>query len=552
MRASARATLLLSLLAATGIAQDIPSLGETMDVSIVNVDVFVTDKKGNRVRGLTRDDFQIFDGKVLQPISNFAEYSAAARSGNATATTPSADQVAPPQKRTVVVFIERMRLRTFEAQTFVDGIRKTLHAIVRPGDDAALVLWSKGSTARIEFTDDLAVIDAALDAVVRDAAGVEVDEDRQNRELAEAARQFREDAARFAADSGRRAANFGAGSEAEGLVLLERMKAMAEMRKRVAAIDAAISSMAGAEGKKILLLAPRALGEMVGTPSDLRRTFFEKWKFGTERLMKPVLENANANGVTIYPLYAPGLRSSMADASIADASLAPDPTGDYVALLNQMFSLDMIAAKTGGLAAETVTDVVELLPRIEQDVTDYYSLAFRGDVKNTDRVRNIVVRTKNPEYIVRSRKQYVEKSDASRMKDRVAGALTLMPRDSFRITATVGPIAKTRKGGTVPLRIRIPISALTVLPGDGKHAGAFSVFIAAGSDEGAPSDVTQMTQPFALAAVKNAKDGHFTYTVEVVIDQKTDRIAVGVLDEVSKEYALLRVTVPGRERVAAR
>jgi hypothetical protein len=44
--------------------------------------------------------------------------------------------------------------------------------------------------------------------------------------------------------------------------------------------------------------------------------------------------------------------------------------------------------------------------------------------------------------------------------------------------------------------------------------------------------------------VKSVKDGHFTYSVDVVIDHKTDRIAVGVLDEISKEYSLLRVAVP--------
>ncbi len=40
-------------------AQKIPSLGETIEVAIVNVDVVVTGKDGKRIHGLTRDDFQI-------------------------------------------------------------------------------------------------------------------------------------------------------------------------------------------------------------------------------------------------------------------------------------------------------------------------------------------------------------------------------------------------------------------------------------------------------------------------------------------------------------
>ena len=44
---------------------------ETVDVNIVNVDVFVTDKAGNPITGLTVDDFELYeDGKPIA-ITNF-------------------------------------------------------------------------------------------------------------------------------------------------------------------------------------------------------------------------------------------------------------------------------------------------------------------------------------------------------------------------------------------------------------------------------------------------------------------------------------------------
>lgn len=532
--------VLVSVAATPQTTPPLPQLGETMDVSIVNVDVFVTDKRGNRVRGLTRDDFEIFDGKLRQPISNFAEYSSTAAGGEV--TSEIAAETAPPQKRTVVVFFERMRLRTFEADALVASIKKTLRSIVRPGDSVAVVLWAWGATAQVELTGDLATIDAALDTIARDASGAQVDEDRLLHEHLEAIRRFETEAAAMAASKGMGTARLGAGSGQDSEQIF-RYKLMAEMRARVAAIDATVSSMAHHEGKKVLLLAPRNLGEIVGGTGDtIAATTYDKWKWGTARMLEPVLRNANASGVTIYPIYAPGLRLTMPDASM-DTPF--DPVIDHVALLNEMFSLEKIAEKTGGLAASSVTDIVKLLPRIEQDVTDYYSLAFRGGVaKNADRVRDIVVKTKNPDYVVRSRRQYVEKTDATRMKDRVAAALVLDPDDAFDIEATVGAPRKSRKTDAVPVRIRIPIDALTILPGNGRQAGAFSVFIAAGTNQGKASDVTQMTQPFALKDVQSVKDGHFTYSVDVVIDHKTDRIAIGVLDEVSKEYSLLRVSLP--------
>ena len=44
---------------------------ESIEVNLVNVEVYVTDKKGNRIPGLGKDDFQLFeDGKPVQ-ITNF-------------------------------------------------------------------------------------------------------------------------------------------------------------------------------------------------------------------------------------------------------------------------------------------------------------------------------------------------------------------------------------------------------------------------------------------------------------------------------------------------
>jgi len=48
-----------------------PPLVEKIDVSVVNVDVTVTDRRGQPVRDLTRDDFEVLEDGKLQPISNF-------------------------------------------------------------------------------------------------------------------------------------------------------------------------------------------------------------------------------------------------------------------------------------------------------------------------------------------------------------------------------------------------------------------------------------------------------------------------------------------------
>ena len=56
--------LLLSIAVSTSAnaqAPVIPHAGETIEVSIVNVDTVVTDRQGRRVHGLRKGDFEIFE-----------------------------------------------------------------------------------------------------------------------------------------------------------------------------------------------------------------------------------------------------------------------------------------------------------------------------------------------------------------------------------------------------------------------------------------------------------------------------------------------------------
>jgi hypothetical protein len=214
-------------------------------------------------------------------------------------------------------------------------------------------------------------------------------------------------------------------------------------------------------------------------------------------------------------------------------------------LLNETQSLEKIAELTGGLTAAGAANIAELLPKIEDDATDYYSLAFRGG-GGTDRARGVVVKVRNPDYVVRARRQFVEKSETTRVKDRVAAALMIDQPGDFDIHADPAPV-ETRGGQRVmPVKIRIPISALTLLSGQGKHTGSYSVFAAASDDRGTFSEVGQATQPFEIPddRLEDAVSGTFIYNLNVVVDSRTRRVAIGVLDEVSKELAVIRVPVP--------
>ncbi len=536
MRRLLLAFALLSLLTgATPKRPTIPTLGETIDVNIVNIDVVVTDKSGKRVRGLTKDDFIVLENGKPREISNFAEYASPLPDGVIQAKSVDSP---PAQPRTLLIFVERdTKLQPFDAERFLDSLSDVVHNTIRRGDAVSVVIWGDTGQVRADFTDDIDKIDLILDTLKRQLAGTqrktpeqlvtEVD-DIMNFELEIAARAEELDMPYTVSDRSIVTEHVGA---------MNAMSELTRMKRKVNAINAAINSMASAEGKKILILATHRLGEIAGgdfyyeSGEDLLSQDV-KTRFNTRSLIDSIVRNANAGGITIYPVYPTGR-------PVKPAANA----GEYLTVMNEMQSLTKIASRTGGLEASGTAEFVNLMQRVEDDMSDYYSLAYRIESSRDDRKRELVVKTKDPALTVRSRRSYIEKSDETRMKDRLMAALVRTSNDSmFLIEAQLGDRANK---GKVPLSVRIPIGALTVVPENGTNAGAFSVYVIAGAGGDEVSALRQQTQRFEIppADLPKAVSGHFTYDLELVLNDKADRVAVGVLDEVSKSYAVLRLPV---------
>jgi VWFA-related protein len=152
----------------------IPALGETMEIHIVNVDVVVTDADGKRVRGLTRDDFEIYEDGVLQPLSHFAEY----RGTGGSALTPEAAETLgekpldqPSQRRTMVIFIEMFKLPGFRVDPFFASVKDLVRDSVRSGDSVSVVTFDRVAKVRVPATADVAVVERHLDEIRRECIG---------------------------------------------------------------------------------------------------------------------------------------------------------------------------------------------------------------------------------------------------------------------------------------------------------------------------------------------------------------------------------------------
>jgi VWFA-related protein len=544
----------------------VAQVSETIEVAIVNVDAVVTDSKGRRVRGLTRGDFEIYEDGVLQTITNFAEYaaeprtaaepSAAAPSTSPAATSPTAP---PPQKRTVIVFVERFYLPHFSADPFFEALKKLLHQTVRPGDRAMVVFWNSGAlSTRQGFTENLAALDTAVDSVAKqNGTRMRTTMDELANELDQIS-AFQSEAAAFNSGQslGRTAAAELGGVPSDPLSLstvrMYARFAMLDEKRKVRSLQALIRSIAAADGKKMLLLASHRLStfagleyfEKAGVPMEAR----DRIDFDAKPLARSLAAIANANGVTIYPMYAEGLGTSFNLTPEFHTAGPQSRSFENEVLLNETPMLQEVAETTGGTMAWSAAEVTKLLPRIADDLESYYSLAYRASKPGAGKPRNVVVKTKDRTLRVRSRRGYSLKSDATRMEDRVLATLFgTQPASSFEIGVTVGKARREGKVFVVPVSLQIPIAALSPLPeGNDFYAGAFSVYTASGAVIGGISDTGHETKGYRIATrdIEKARKGHYTYDLELHVAGLGERVAVGVIDETSKEYALRLIELP--------
>jgi VWFA-related protein len=548
--------LLLVIASAASAQHTLPRMQESIEVSLANVDVVVTDKKGNRVRGLTVADFELLDDRKPQVITNFAEYTpeAANVAEGTVGVDEAAARTAPATPRTIVIFAENFVLAPFHTKPLFARLRETVRRMVRPGDAAAVVTWSDALIVRQDFTDDVAALETALNAIERENTGVPGNPAQLMSTRENLAKMFEGSIAveSFKQMNDRAKPHWDALDQA----LFQLFK----IRQKTFALTSLMQRMTAYEGKKIVLMATHRFGEHAGAeyfggvvPGQYRAML------DTRQHRRTLITTANAYGITVYPLYPEGLETTIWSAADMNPGAGiPNKDAEMLTvafnpnvLNNELRSLEEIARETGGVMEWSSKEVASVLPQIADDLETYYSLGWRVHGPRAGS-QKIVVRTKNRDYVVRARREYAFRSDDARMQDRVvANLFEPVNGGVIPIEATLGELRQTSKRRWMAtLHVRIPIDALAVTEGEKGLAGEFSVYVAPGAVFGLVTDVQRRAQKFTLQAsqLARARGSHFTYEVELKIDHLVDRVAVGVFDETSKEFGLITVPVPERKK----
>ncbi|HEV8432182.1 MAG TPA: VWA domain-containing protein [Thermoanaerobaculia bacterium] len=558
-----RKTLITTFLAAlaiatTAVAQQQPApppapqaaLTEKLEIRVINVDVTVTDRKGNAVKGLTKDDFEILENGRSKPISNFYEVTSPVKSaagevkpGETSAPQPAvrAEDIPDNQKRRIIFYIDNLSLNPFNRNRVFKEMKKFIDEAMRPGDEAMIATYNRSMKVRVPFTRDKITLQQTLDVILGESAlGVNAKSDRTQTE-----------------DQIRDANSYG---EALSYARSYSEEIQHDLRQSVESINALMTTLAGVEGKKVLVLTsegfPMQPGrEMFAFLDDTAKdkgwqtggTLLEGMSYDSHEQIADIARSANANGITMYTIHAAGLDASSTVS--AESSHPISFTVAQAALQNSTDSMQMMAEMTGGLASLQTNDFGRAFDHIERDLDSYYSLGYRAGTERVDSQRNLQVRLKNNtnHYTVRSRQTFVEKSTFAEMNDRVVANLLYQSHaNDLKIQSKAGqPRPADEDTFQVPVEVQIPMDSLTLLPQGDELAGGFDLFVVVSNKDGDMSDVARKTQQIRVPITDREKiHGKFyTYSMDLVMEPGPGKISIGVMDQVSNETGFSNIPV---------
>ncbi len=555
--------------------------GAAVEVNVVNVEVYVTDRDGKRVTDLKREDFTASeDGKPVE-VTNFASVAsgralsppaAAVKSVPAaaagTATAPSPPPPDPETALSLVVFLDDLHLRPENRTKAVEQIRAFLAKSVRPGDRVMVAANGLGLRLVQPFTQDGAAIDAALkQSESVPSQGQMGDEARRS--------AFR---TMYQMHSIRPCA-------VENVTPIEAYASETrdEALRTVGALTVIINSLSGVPGHRALLFVSdgisvtpgeelfQVLSELCGgsmEPSELssgntgltfrggdqgakynpQQAALDAQKYSVAKRFEDLAAHASANRVTLYTLQASGLRGFAgggADLDPGERRLLSSVV-QQVQTSNLKGSLTAMAVDTGGRAMLDANDLGPELGRMQEDFESYYSLGYTPVHHGDGHQHKVEVKVKRPGLRVRYRPSYRDKPAMEKAVDRTLTALLHGIEDNpLEVVVEVGEQTLDKATGSwaVPVRLKIPLYKLAIIhPVEGgAYQGRLRLLVATRDAKGGTSPVRHVEVPLEISRkeVLNALGQHYLYTLTLKMPAGQQQVAVAVRDELAATTSYL-------------
>jgi VWFA-related protein len=536
------------------------------ELTVVNVAVSVTTRSGKPVTDLTREDFRVFQDGEEQPISNFALFTEEAYQSylppdEIPAPIPEASPTpAPPTDEPqirpayVVLYIDNQNIHPIHRNRMLNDVRQFVLSSLKPPVQMMVVSFQKSFKVLQPFTSDPRKV---LDAVreVRAHTGGKPDRDRSRREVLDLMNRYIEEERLQAGSAQTR--NTREYQELYGMTIAFAQQEKHDLAFTIDALRQMITSMSGLPGKKAIVYVSNGLPMVPGLEliGALSSTFADHGILGQIKIYdsthayNSLASTANAQDVSFYTIDVGGLRVDDTAFS-AEYRSAGDSRSTMVGKSNYIDSLRFLADSTGGLAVVNTNDFERGLEKIETDIFTYYSIGYTIVPSGQDKIHRIkVTLPQHPEYELRFRQRFVEKSFETRTQDRVISALVFGVEDNpMQVEVATGnkaPAVGDR--WTVPLHISFPLEKVALLPQGDEYVGRVTLYIAARDDDGKQSDLVRQEHDVRIRAedYEDAKAKRFGISAALLMETGSYRLVVGLMDRVTRQasYSTMRTAV---------
>jgi VWFA-related protein len=519
--------------------QAMPPVSERVEVSVTNVEVIVTDSKGNRVPGLTKDDFEVFQDGVPQTISNFYAVTGGKVLLEDGKTVPldspeAATEVPSQLKARYVVYIDNLNIQPQNRNRMFKRLKEFLSTAVGPQAEAMVVTYNRSLKVKRRFTSEKGDVLAAIEQTEMETGG--------GTTLA----GERRDALTRINDSK---------SEDEA-IRVARSQAQSMRNDLQFAVDALKTSMnglAGVEGRKVFIYVSEGLPSSAGAElfDAIRQKYpggassLEGLEFDMNSRYATVAQTANSNGVTIWALDASGLAGDeMVSAENRYMEARPS---SFLMRQNTQAPLQMFAEQTGGMAAVNTNDWKDSLNELAKDFSNFYSIGYRTTSAASDRPHSVEVRTKRKGLKIRSRKGLLEKSTETRTAEAVVASLFYPRSDNpLNVSLTVGDAKPyDNENYVLPVRVAVPVGKLGLVPSGDRYEGQFFVYFVVLDAVGKQSDLQVQRQAVSVPAkdLTGAQKKDFYYDVQLIVVPGGQKLAIALRDGVSNLTSYLQKNV---------
>jgi VWFA-related protein len=547
------------------------TFSEVADVTVVNLEVRVSDKKGRPVSGLTATDFEIYEDGRRMTLSNFYSVQGGAVVGR---KGPSADpaevtgEASPsrlgpmprvPEPLALVVYVDNDVVRPAGRGRVLRDLRTHLEADATRLRRTAIFVRQAGSVRKVlSFGSDAQALATALGAIeAMPASGFNVDRLRTDtyRQVQFHFEQWHSMEGDPCVDGAPELESMARGYAAQMTDYLGRAMGGLRFLSTV---------LAAVPGRKAVLYVGEGLEQLPGLSMfqylteicPVSAALFQQnyFVYNETDTLRAATDHANANQITLYALQARGLETSSASSVLfSDHRYTPSALIDRIDLGNRQSSFFVLSNETGGKPVLNANRFLDALEGIETDLGTYYSLGYAPPHAGDNRRHAVSIKLlKKRHWRLRFRRGYVDKAPDVQLAERTFGATLFGFEENALgvVIETLDPrrtdIETAERGATVILRLSLDRSKLSLVASeDGHRRGRFQLVMTL--DRGSKEPIALRQREIEVDLGPEV-DRTLPQRVDVGIDLAPGEavVGVGVRDEIGGAQSFLRyeISVP--------